>query len=344
MQRFTVLSTMFVLLLFSSRISAQSSISNDSVVPIKLYQGYLIIVQGRLGNLEKRNLVIDTGAYPSIVSRDVAKKLRLSGHREELRVVDHNLNSQTVSVPHLQVGPIQVSDVRVMVQNLGPLSAKFGARIDAVIGLDVLAHSSFRIDYGEKTMVFGRVDPLPFAVPLHWRARMACVDIKINNQETHLLIDTGAANHLLFSQRLPWLKDSSGRMRASTNLGGDFDLREVKVDRLELGNDDLVPREVFVSDTKNMSPYPFDGMMATGALRQIAFDFERQQFSWLPARMKEEPLRAARSSINLTSASRLTSQSPQSVPPEVSNPCASNSLDQSTGRCAGSVQIWNAER
>ena len=92
MQRSTALSIMFLLLLFSNQLNARSPISVDGVAPIKLYQGYLIIVQGRLGDLEKRNLVIDTGAYPSILSRDVAKKLRLSGHQEELRVVDHNLS------------------------------------------------------------------------------------------------------------------------------------------------------------------------------------------------------------------------------------------------------------
>lgn len=174
-------------------------------------------MQGRLGDLEKRNLVVDTGVYPSIVSSDVAKKLRLVGHSEELRAVGHNLNSEAVTLPQLRVGSIQVDNLKAMVENLTPLSLKFGARIDAVIKFDVLAHFSFRIDYTEKKLFFGSVDSLPFAAPLRWRAGMGCVDIKVNGRAAQLLLDTGAANILFFTKRLPWLQVHSGRVLESTN-------------------------------------------------------------------------------------------------------------------------------
>ena len=338
MQRSTVLSLLSVVLLFGSPASARSAISNDGVLPVKLYEGYLIIVQGTLGDLEKRNLVIDTGAYPSIVGRDIAKKLHLFGHSEELRVAAHNLNSQAASLPHLRVGPIQVENLRMMVQNLTPLSLKFGARIDAVIGLDVLAHSSFRIDYGEKKMIFGSVDPLPFSAPLRWKTFMACVEIRVNDHPTHLLVDTGAANILLFSQRMPWLKGHSGRVRDATNLGGDFELREVTLDSLELAGVNLGPRDILVSDTLNMSPYPFDGLMATGELRQIAFDFEHQQFSWQPVKMRDDLLRAARGRVALPHSRGLTSPGPELGPAGALGRCAPDSPTGSSGVCAPAVQ------
>jgi hypothetical protein len=38
-------------------------------VPIKVYWGYLVIVQGSIGNLQRLNFLVDTGAYPSVIDR-----------------------------------------------------------------------------------------------------------------------------------------------------------------------------------------------------------------------------------------------------------------------------------
>jgi predicted aspartyl protease len=261
---------------------AQPSASTTLGLPLRLYNGYLVIVQGGIGHLEKRNLVIDTGAYPSLVSSHIAKELRLLGHREELRATGHNLNSEAVSLPHLRMGPIQVDDLKVMVENLTPLSLKIGIRIDAVVGFDVLAHVSFRIDYAEKKLFFGSVDPLPFAAPLRWRSGMACVDLKVNGRPAQLLLDTGAAKVFLFTKRLAWLPAHSGRVRESTSVGGNFDVREMKVESIKLAEVDLGTHDVLVSDAEEMESYPFDGLMATGGFRQIAVDFEHQLFLWQP--------------------------------------------------------------
>jgi predicted aspartyl protease len=312
MQNATALVMLSIVLLFSSGADAQRSMPEDGVIPVKLYSGYLVIVRGSIGKLEKRNLAIDTGAYPSIVDGAIARKLRLSGHEEELRVVDHNIITQALSVPSLHLGPILAENLRVVVQDLTPLSQKFGVRIDALIGMDVLARSSFQIDYREKKMSFGPVNPWFAVVPLRWKASMVCVDLKLNGQPAQLLVDTGAANVLLFARRLPWLDTQSGTIRASSNLGGNIVLRQVKMSSLQLGDADLGPRDLFISETQNMSPFPFDGLLATGALpfRKIAFDFERQLFGWEPATGRTEAQRASLVSAAPPTASPFPSSSP----------------------------------
>ena len=43
-------------------------------VPFHLYQGYLVMVEGRIGNLDHQNLSIDTGTSPSMVDESIARK------------------------------------------------------------------------------------------------------------------------------------------------------------------------------------------------------------------------------------------------------------------------------
>src|SRR6202021_3049736 len=48
-------------------------------IPFKAYQDYLIVVDGRIGNLEHQNLLLDTGSNPSMIDRNVFAKLGVQG-------------------------------------------------------------------------------------------------------------------------------------------------------------------------------------------------------------------------------------------------------------------------
>ncbi|HMK20719.1 MAG TPA: aspartyl protease family protein, partial [Terriglobales bacterium] len=104
----------------------------QSSIPFKRAGEHLIVVQGSLGDLAKRNLVIDTGAYPSIVDTAVARKLHISGQREELDAVTHKLSRPVVILPSVDLGPIHASAVRAMTADLSAASRVFGIRIDAL--------------------------------------------------------------------------------------------------------------------------------------------------------------------------------------------------------------------
>jgi hypothetical protein len=43
-----------------------------------LQWGYLVIVEGSIGNLGKLNFVVDSGAYPSVVDQKIAHGLGLA--------------------------------------------------------------------------------------------------------------------------------------------------------------------------------------------------------------------------------------------------------------------------
>ncbi len=280
MRRYTVWALSAVLLFSCSAGWAQQS-ARTQVLPLKLYRHHMIVVQGSIGSLEKRNLVIDTGAYPSIIDRAVAEKLQLFGHAEELDVVNQTVKRIAVVVPSVAVGGIQVSGQHFLVDDLSAVSRELGVRIDGLIGLDVLSRRSFRIDYAAKKIYFGPVAPLPFSAPLEVIDAKFCLRLQAGRGALHLLIDTGAENTLLFGSRLPWLTLNSRRSQEFTNLAGRFALREISLDELQLGDVNLSAQPIYVSEGNNLPPYQFDGFLSTSEFEQIAFDFERHEFSWM---------------------------------------------------------------
>ncbi len=280
MARHTVWVLSFLAMFNCSFVSAQPG-KIEQALPLKLYGQHLIVVQGSIGSLGKRNLVIDTGAYPSIVDRSLAKKMKLSGPTENVDAVNQTLSRVAVVVPSINVGPIHSTHVRALVDDLSPISEELGVRIDALIGIDVLSHSSFRIDYVSKRIFFGLVTPLPSSAPFEKVDSMICLGVRTGRQTLRLLVDTGAEKTLLFGPHLSGIPTLSQQAREFRNLAGRFTLRQIGLPGLQLGDTDLAAQPIFVSDAANLPPYQFDGFLSTLQFQQIAFDFERQEFSWL---------------------------------------------------------------
>jgi hypothetical protein len=289
MERSTVLFLLLGLLMFGSLAIGQSA-SPQEVIPAKLYNGYLLVVQGSIGNIGKRTFAIDTGAYPSVLDRGIAKKLHLAVKSEELRVVDRNLTSESALVPDVAIGSMHANGVRMLVEELTPISESLGVHLDAIIGVDVLGARTFRIDYGAKKLIFDPADTLPMSAPLYRVDSMPCVDLKVDERPVRLLVDTAGASVLLFSSRLPWASSLVGASHTYTNIGGTFRLRKVNVRSLALHTTSLGPTPIFVSDARNMSDSQFDGLIATGALpvSQIELDFKHQVFRWEPSNSKKD--------------------------------------------------------
>jgi predicted aspartyl protease len=328
MHRFTFLFALSVMFLCSGAANAQATGLNERILPVYLVNDYMVIVRGSIGGVEKRNLLIDTGANPTVITPDLAKKLHLSGSTEQLQAVGHNMNSQVVSLPSLQVGPIQVQNLRVLVQDLTEFDKKLGLHLDGLVGLDVLAHSSFRIDYHAKKMIFGAVPPLPFAAPIRWTGYMACIDAHVDGHTVLLLLDSGAADIMLFSQRIGELADKPGTVWNNTGLAGHFTLRQVKLNSLDAAGSNLGPREVFVSDSKNAERYPYEGLLALGSqrFRQVGFDFEHQLFTWEPVKSRSNVPRTPRDS-----SLALASPAPDDAPSQASDRAAPAAFTAETG-------------
>jgi predicted aspartyl protease len=143
-------------------------------IPFKLYQDYLIVMQGSLGSLERLNFLIDTGVNPTVVDRRIAKKLRLTGGTHALALFNQNTDVRSAVLANLQLGPIRAESLPVMIQDLSHFEQALGVPIDAMVGFGVLNLSSFSIDYRSKK---NRVRPCRIvALCGPFRHRTTCLD------------------------------------------------------------------------------------------------------------------------------------------------------------------------
>jgi predicted aspartyl protease len=262
----------------------QASGANLGSVRFSLYRDYLIVVKGSTEGLNELNLLVDTGADPSVVDQKLAAKLQLQPQAARIAVMNQTVAAGRTVLPHLKVGPVRIDDVPVLVEDLSFLEKGLQVRIDAVIGLDVLGRNSFSIDYKAREIHFGDRLPMPFSVPLQLGQRFVTVDVSLNGQPFRLLVDTGASSLMLFGTRI------QGRLhelrvqelKSSVNLAGRFDRKRVLFQDVRMGTVGLGQQAGFVVDDQKDSGRDFDGLLSLRALglTEVAFDFQHGTLGW----------------------------------------------------------------
>jgi|SRR5579863_5545224 predicted aspartyl protease len=251
-------------------------------IPFKAYEGYLIVVDGRIGTLEHQNLLLDTGTNPSMIDRSVSAKLELQGTSRDLSFFNKNVASESVTVPDVEFGPMRRQNLAVMVADFSAISKGLGTRIDAVIGLDVLGATNFTVDYGKRRIVFGALAERHTA-PFTAGPQFITVNVKSGGRQLHLLVDTGTPQLVLFESRLrgvdyvPISVSGSGH-----NASGDVRFGTVVLPQATIGTFEVGPQRASVVESQRNFANDLDGLMGVSCLhpKRISFDFERQLLGW----------------------------------------------------------------
>jgi len=253
-------------------------------IPLQEYRGYLIVVQGSLGDTQRLNFIIDTGTDRTVIDSRVAQKLHMVGVVGKLAVHDQVVEVQQAVLPSVQIGALRAAFLPVLIRDLTFLQKGLGICIDAVIGLDVLSLSNFSINYTTKRIVFGAAPVSGSSVPFQSAPPWLTVRMEVDGVSIHLLLDTAASGILLFQSRirdrLPQLI-SLGERRSS-NMGGDFRLQRVLLATTNFGETNFGQQNAFVVEDQEDESREFDGLLGPSALglTQIAFDFQRHTLSW----------------------------------------------------------------
>jgi len=262
-------------------VSAEEPSRGD--VSFKLFGGYLIAMEGRIGDHHKLKFVLDTGVTHSVIDRRLADQL--SGRRHESGSIlrfDKTIHAAWLEVPDIEFGPIHVSNFSMMIGDLKYFQS-YATNVDSVIGLDLLRLSSFSIDYSARRITFSPVTSA-LSVPMDVDNICLTVQLKVGNSHLRLLVDTGAQALVLYedrvSGRLPQLvtegeasgRSMSGWVRSKRGFIPDVRLGSAGLD----GTVFLVktPHGTFLADV--------DGYFGVAALkaRQINFNFETNTLSW----------------------------------------------------------------
>ncbi|HZR30358.1 MAG TPA: retroviral-like aspartic protease family protein [Terriglobales bacterium] len=254
----------------------------QSTVPFRLYNGYTIIAQGTIGGLTSQNLLIDTGASPTIIDQRAADKLGLKRELAKLALFNRNVPAQNAVVKNVVFGPVHRDILPVLVADLSSIERQLKLRVDAIIGLDLIGERSFSIDYKHKLISFGAAQDSQ-EVPFSSGPPFITVAIKIANRPMRLLVDTGTFGLMLFGSQVRGLDAEMTKVNGSShNIGGRFRYQTMVVPAAKLGRVNFGQQYVSVVDDQLDWGRQFDGLMGIPFLHpsRISFNFERNTFGW----------------------------------------------------------------
>jgi predicted aspartyl protease len=257
----------------------QRSADTGAEVPFDLYQQHLVVTKGSIGRLNGLTLLIDTGTIPSVVDSRIARKLHLQTDSGQLVAFGQQVSIQNAVLDGFHIGSLQSGPVPVVV---GDLSYLAGVRIDAIIGLDVLARTSFSIDYQHGVLTFAPQTRQHAIAPLEVVWPFVTVRMVIGGKQVRLLVDTGSGDLVLFKTRLPaaladppWRGDKTVQYASGTARLVRLDLR-----RVGLGGRIWDTLTAWSLD-RTLEGYPasIDGVLGVRSLgcRRVAFDFDRHE-------------------------------------------------------------------
>ncbi len=251
-------------------------------MPFNLYRGYLVIVDGRLGSLEHQNLLLDTGTSPSMIDERVSAKLGLQGAAKDIELFNTKVNGKMVTLSDIEMGPLHPRNVEVMVADFSKVMQGLGARIDAVIGLDVLGATNFTLDYQKHRIYFHSTVERHSA---HFTPgpQFITVDLQTGGRDLHLLLDTGTPHLVLFQQALRHLDyDPTTLSGTGQNISGTVAYNTVILEKARLGGEEMGPQRVSVVAGEETSRAGYDGLVGISLLRpkRLCFDFEHQIIGW----------------------------------------------------------------
>jgi predicted aspartyl protease len=250
---------------------------------IRLYWGYLVIVEGSIGNLHKLNFLVDTGASPTIVDQTISHNLGLVEQPGRVNLSNKSVQTRLVILPSLLLGPVRAESLPVLTEDLSFLRKALGYKVDAIVGLDVLRKSSFTINFRTKEMLLGPVERLAFSAPFETDIPIVTIHTKFQGQQLRLVVDTGGPDLMLLQSRMP----SSATFQElgvekAADVSGSFQRRRVRIPEVFLGKETIGTQIAFVVDDQKDVGDNFDGVLGMRGpqFSKIAFDFERRRFSW----------------------------------------------------------------
>lgn len=252
----------------------------SSTLPFQLRAGFLLVVNGQIGELEGLKFIVDTGASFTFIDRKVAERLKLGRRPGKTTNFDREVPVEWAVVPDLRVGPVRTGAMRVMVAKLGEYS-EFAADVDGIIGLDVLSKSEkILIDYEKQTISWElpedpdgrRPSPAYFAIPF-----------VVQGSPMHLILDTGFQGILLYKDRLrKALPDLQTQGKPIEVDFGRLQTTRVKVPGVRLAGRETVAT-VFLTNGPDSGDLPgvagYLGITSLNAKR-IELDFAARVLHW----------------------------------------------------------------
>lgn len=250
-------------------------------VKFNLRDNYLIVVKCSVAGEHDLTGVLDTGVTETLIDLKLARRLSLPTTPDSATFGTRNATVQDVSIPDLALGPLHVETLAGIAADLSYLTRQFGIRPDILIGMDLLRHGTFVIDYRKKEIDFGPVPHLAHSVPLIPDPRLLLVEVAVDSQTLRLQLDTGINGILIYGGRLHIVPSRS--LNASSNvLGGAANSQMAFLPHLQLGDWRGTQIAAAITDAGPKGITEFDGLFGPTSIgvHRIGFDFQNLVIEW----------------------------------------------------------------
>ena len=257
--------------------------ASGSALPFRLSSGYLIQVEGRIGDQTHLKFILDTGATISMVDQRIAQKLKLDAHTAKSFNFDRDFKWDTATISEVQFGPIHAANVVVLVGDLARYS-EFARKADAIIGMDLLNLSNVTIDFGASNLIFDLTAPKAYLAGGDPMTKCLIVELQVQGRPVHVIVDTGLQGILLYEERMrksvPGLR-TAGSIKSAT-MGGRMQVKQATLPDVVFGNRNRELSVLFLpSPAADMLP-GIDGIVGITALqaRRVHFNFSKKTLLW----------------------------------------------------------------
>ncbi|HXC48260.1 MAG TPA: retropepsin-like aspartic protease [Candidatus Sulfotelmatobacter sp.] len=237
-----------------------------------------MVAEGQFGGeAAHRNFIIDTGTSPSIVNIGVARHLGLPLSQAKLSAIGRQSETFAATVPQIRLGPLQADSVPVLVTDLSSVERDLNLPIAGILGMDVLARISFRLDYGNRLMEFGEIDPAGIPVSLSTGADLPIAEVKVSGKVLHLLVDTGSDRLVFFGAKsaAEFSPNTANNLLQGNSVASSVPVRAVSSLEFELNGRHFRQNAYFVPDSEEPL---FDGLLSVRSLgiRVLSLDADRR--------------------------------------------------------------------
>src|ERR1035437_5157109 len=82
-----------------STLSAETRCQANVAIPFRLYNGNLIVVKATIGSIKNLNMILDTGTNRSIISKQLASRLKMSEGSEPIETLHGTLKAKRLILP-----------------------------------------------------------------------------------------------------------------------------------------------------------------------------------------------------------------------------------------------------
>jgi hypothetical protein len=188
-----------------------------------------------------------------------------------------NLPAQYVTVGEVHFGSIRAIGLPMVVLDLARFERLLGIRIDAIVGLDIMARQDFGIDYTRLRITLGLSSSTQHVMPIEILTSVDApywvVPINLAGHIFRVLLDTGANQLALFAGHDP---------KEVRDPPGEVTHRSMRPLLLIMGDMPRQKQLTMVIDEPPGALQQLDGLFGPTALgiTRIEFDWERQLLRW----------------------------------------------------------------